>query len=95
MTATAAEGLVSYSGTAVDRHSGKLLYGERDVVLYREHGISQRVVLYTCRDGSASQNLQTDISFPFADRSTAGPHAIELAELAQLLPCSEKILRTR
>jgi hypothetical protein len=44
---------VSYSGTASSRHSADFLYGEQHVLEYREGRLAQRVVLYTCRDGSA------------------------------------------
>jgi hypothetical protein len=48
-----ADGLVRYSGTAHVRHSSEFLYGERHVLRYRGGQLRERVVLYTCRDGSA------------------------------------------
>jgi hypothetical protein len=44
---------VAYSGTATALRSGKFLYKERHVLQYRDGKIAARVVLYTCRDGSA------------------------------------------
>ena len=46
------DGYVSFSSVANARHSADFLYGERHVVLYRQGHIAERVVLYTCRDGS-------------------------------------------
>lgn len=42
-----------YSGTATVRHSSQFLYGERHVLHYRGGRLAERVVLYTCSDGSA------------------------------------------
>jgi hypothetical protein len=44
---------ISYSGTALARHSSKILYGEKDVLRYHQERIAERTVLYTCPDGSA------------------------------------------
>jgi hypothetical protein len=49
----APDGYVSYTGVARARHSTDVLYGERDVLLYREGRLAERTVLYTCGDGSA------------------------------------------
>jgi hypothetical protein len=46
------EQYVTYSGLAVVRHASKPLYGERHVLHYRDGRLIQRVVLYTCLDGS-------------------------------------------
>jgi len=43
---------VSYSGTATARHSAKFLYAEHHILRYRDGRLAERVVLYTCRDGS-------------------------------------------
>jgi hypothetical protein len=43
---------VSYSGTAVDVQSRAFRYGERDVLAYVDGRLAERVVLYTCRDGT-------------------------------------------
>ena len=51
--ATPLEGYVSYRSVARVRHSTKTLYGEQHVLRYRDGRIAERVVLYTCRDGSA------------------------------------------
>jgi hypothetical protein len=55
-TATSAESQVeylSYSSVARARHWTDFLYRERQVLLYRQGRIAERVVLYTCRDGAA------------------------------------------
>ena len=44
---------LSYSGTATYPHSAKFLYGERHVLAYQEGRPAERVVLYTCSDGSS------------------------------------------
>jgi hypothetical protein len=44
---------MSYSGTATARRSGDFLYGEHHLLAYRAGRLAERVVLYTCRDGSA------------------------------------------
>jgi hypothetical protein len=41
-----------YSGTASERQSSQFLYGERHVLRYRGGRLAERVVLYTCADGS-------------------------------------------
>jgi hypothetical protein len=51
--ATPLEGYVSYSSVARVRHSTQRLYGEQHVLRYQQGRIAERVVLYTCRDGSA------------------------------------------
>lgn len=51
--ANVADGYVSYSGTAHVRHASEFLYGERHVLHYRGGQLRERVVLYTCSDGSA------------------------------------------
>jgi hypothetical protein len=48
-----AEGLLTYSGVAKARRTGDFLYGERHVLSFRDGRLARRVVLYTCRDGSA------------------------------------------
>jgi hypothetical protein len=52
-TATPLEGYLSYSSVARVRHSTQVLYGEQHVLRYQQGRIAERVVLYTCRDGSA------------------------------------------
>ncbi len=42
-----------YSGTATAPHSSKFLYGERHVLAYEAGHPADRVVLYTCSDGSS------------------------------------------
>ncbi len=43
---------LSYSGTATARHSAKFLYSEHHMLRYHDGRLAERVVLYTCRDGS-------------------------------------------
>ena len=47
------EQYLAYRGTAVDRHTLNFLYEERHWLLYRDGRLTERVVLYTCPDGSA------------------------------------------
>jgi hypothetical protein len=47
------DGYASYSGTADARHTSDFLYGEQHVLEYRQGRLAERVVLYTCHDGSA------------------------------------------
>jgi len=51
--ADAADEYVIYSGVANARHSDDFLYGERHALFFRNGRVAERVVLYTCRDGSA------------------------------------------
>ena len=52
LAAAAGDSYLSYSGTAVARHSTHFLYGEQHELLYREERLAERVVLYTCRNGT-------------------------------------------
>lgn len=47
-----ADGYLSYTGTAVARHSDRFLYGERHILHFAAGHLAQRTVLYTCRDGA-------------------------------------------
>jgi hypothetical protein len=51
-TAAAAEEYLAYFGVAASQRSGQPLYGESHVLLYREGRLAERVVLYTCPDGT-------------------------------------------
>jgi len=42
---------VAYSGTATLPHSTEFLYGEQNVLHYRDGRLAERVTLYTCRSG--------------------------------------------
>lgn len=42
----------TYSGTAMARRSAGFLYGEKHVLEYRGARLAERLVLYTCRDGT-------------------------------------------
>lgn len=55
LSAGAANGdtYLTYSGTAMAARSDDFLYREKHVLHYRDGKIAGRVVLYTCRDGSA------------------------------------------
>ena len=53
LAAARGDSYVSYSGTALAQRSGQFLYSERHVLQYRDGRMAGRVVLYTCRDGSA------------------------------------------
>lgn len=48
----AANSYLSYSGTASTPHSPTFLYGEQHVLAFRNGQLAERVVLYTCGDGS-------------------------------------------
>ena len=52
-TAAPEQGYVTYSGTATAQRTKQFLYGESHVLLYKDGKLTDRVVLYTCRDGSA------------------------------------------
>jgi len=58
------DGYVSYTGMARARHATDVLYGERDVLLYRDGRLAERAVLYTCADGSAF--ARKTVSYPNA-----------------------------
>lgn len=47
------ETYLAYSGTATVRHGSDFLYGERHVLHFRDGQLTERVVLYTCRNGAA------------------------------------------
>ncbi len=47
-----ADGYLTYTGTAVARHSDRFLYGERHVVRTEGGRVTERVVLYTCGNGT-------------------------------------------
>ena len=48
-----ADGYLSYTGTAVVRHSDRFLYGERHILHFEGGRLAERTVLYTCSDGAA------------------------------------------
>ena len=52
LAAAAGDSYLSYSGTAVARHSTHFLYGEQHELLYRQERLAERVVLYTCSNGA-------------------------------------------
>jgi hypothetical protein len=49
---TPADGYLSYTGEAVARHGDRFLYGERHVLRYQGGRVTERAVLYTCRNGT-------------------------------------------
>jgi hypothetical protein len=62
--ATPLEGYLTYSSVARVRHSTQVLYGEQHVLRYQQGRIAERVVLYTCPDGSAFARKR--VSYPNA-----------------------------
>jgi hypothetical protein len=52
MTAAHADDYISYTGTATDLHSHEFLYAEQHVLASRNGRLAERVVLYTCRNGT-------------------------------------------
>jgi hypothetical protein len=64
--AAADDQYLSYSGTATARHSAKFLYAERHVLRFSEGRLAERVVLYTCRDGSPFARKTVSYVDPFA-----------------------------
>jgi len=44
---------LTYAGKAEAPQDRRFLYGERHILIYRGGALAERVVLYTCRDGSA------------------------------------------
>ena len=50
--ALSSESYLSYTGTAMARHSTRFLYGEQHELLYRDDRLVERTVLYTCSNGS-------------------------------------------
>ena len=51
--AVANDGYLTYGGIARGRRANEFLYGERHFLRYANGEVAERVVLYTCRDGSA------------------------------------------
>ena len=47
------ESYLMYTGKAEAPQSRRFLYGERHILVFRRGALAERVVLYTCRDGSA------------------------------------------
>ena len=60
------DGYTVYSGTAVDLHSLRFIYGERHILRHRDGRVAERVVLYTCRDGSAFARKSVQYVDPLA-----------------------------
>ena len=63
--ARASEEYLAYFGVAAAQRSGLLLYGESHVLHYHDGRLSERVVLYTCPDGT-----------PFARKSSVYPNPL-------------------
>jgi len=63
---TDADSYLSYSGTATLRHTSTFLYGERHVLHWHAGRLVERVVLYTCRDGSAFARKSVSYVDPLA-----------------------------
>jgi hypothetical protein len=64
--AAAGDSYLSYSGTASARNSATFLYGERHVLHYHEGRLAERVVLYTCSDGTAFARKSVSYLDPLA-----------------------------
>jgi len=60
------DGYLTYSGVATSRRTNDFLYGERHVLSFRGGRLAQRVVLYTCRDGSAFARKNVSYVDPLA-----------------------------
>ena len=57
---------LAYFGTATARHTAKFLYGEHHVLKARDGRLAERVVLYTCRDGTAFARKTVSYEDPLA-----------------------------
>lgn len=66
LMAAPSDGYLAYTGVATSRHSSDFLYGEHHVLLYRGGRLAERVVLYTCRDGSAFARKTVNYVDPLA-----------------------------
>lgn len=82
-------GYVEYTGTAVIRHTTIFLYGEQHLLHYRDGKLTERAVLYTCRDGSAFARKSVQYSnalspdFLLDDRATGMREGIRSNEAAR------------
>jgi len=66
-SALAADDLyLSYSGTATARHSAKFLYTEHHILKFSDGRLAERVVLYSCRDGTPFARKTVSYVDPFA-----------------------------
>ena len=57
---------LAYSGTARVPGSGEFLYREHHVLKYRDGRLAQRIVLYSCVDGSYFARKISNYSDPLA-----------------------------
>lgn len=57
---------VKYTGTATAARTDQFLYQENHVLEYRDGNMAGRVVLYTCRDGSAFARKTTSYANPLS-----------------------------
>jgi hypothetical protein len=64
--AVAAEEYLGYFGVAASQRSGQVLYDEKHVLLYRDGRLVERVVLYTCADGTAFARKTATYDEPLA-----------------------------
>lgn len=64
--AHASEQYVAYFGVAASQRSDQLLYGESHVVRYQNGRIAERVVLYTCPDGTPFARKHSTYEDPLA-----------------------------
>ena len=62
----ASEQYLTYFGVAAAQRSGQVMYGESHVVEYRDGRLAQRVVLYTCPDGTPFARKTASYEDPLA-----------------------------
>jgi len=86
--AHASEQYVAYFGVAASQRSDQLLYGESHVVRYQNGRIAERVVLYTCPDGTPFARKHSTYedplapNFVFEDVSNGMREGVRLGERA-------------
>lgn len=57
---------LSYTGSATARQNAKFLYSERHVLRYQQGQLAERVVLYSCEDGTPFARKTVSYADPFA-----------------------------
>jgi hypothetical protein len=62
----AGDSVLSYSGVARSLQSNQFLYGEHHFLRYQNGDLAERVVLYTCADGSAFARKVVGYAHPLA-----------------------------
>ena len=64
--AKASDEYLAYFGIATAQRTGKMLYGENHVLHYQDGRLSERVVLYTCPDGTPFARKTSTYANPLA-----------------------------